>query len=166
MEKYELTTLEKSNEEKIKEEAKDLVDAIVKTNDVDKLNEYINLFNVNKVKKNIIRTTELDELLSLIDKQAIKRFKEKPDEFSNKDVIDYMKATQDALNQTKTQVSDIPPIQINKQVNNININSDELDKESKEKVYNILKSILSDANSKNDSDVIDITTEANTNDKG
>lgn len=168
MEKYEVVKVEeRDNDKELADESNAIVDAIVQTNDVDKLNEYINMFNINKTKKNIIRTNELNELLSLINKQAVKRLKEKPDNFSNNDIITFMKATRDALNQTKTTIDDIPPIQINKQVNTININSEELDKDSKAKVYDLLKSIIDDVSKDNDTkdDIIDVT-ENEVNDKG
>ena len=49
MEKYEVVKVEeRDNDKELADESNAIVDAIVQTNDVDKLNEYINMFNINK----------------------------------------------------------------------------------------------------------------------
>ena len=67
--------------------------------------------------------------------------------FSNKDLIDYFKAIQDAMSIKDETLSKInnPAIQINQQQLNVNINT-ELNNDSRERVLDIVKQIINDGN--------------------
>lgn len=124
-----------------------LLAEIAKSEDTDKLKELLELFNIHSIKKNVFRVAELEKLLSMVDKQAIKRFEQKPNEFSNKDVLDYMTATQNAINNAMTRVKGIneePIIQINNQTN-INVNKPQFDRESRERILETVQEILQQA---------------------
>ena len=77
------------------------------------------------------------------------RVTKRADQFSNKDLLDYMNAMGNAMDKAQKQLTDIqamPPIQINQQNNIVNFNNDsstELDRESRKKVMDAVSSILS-----------------------
>ena len=133
-----------------------LLAEIAKSEDTDELKELLDLFNMHSIKKNVFRVAELEKLLNMVDKQAIKRFEQKPNEFSNKDVLDYMTATQNAINNAMTRVksvNDEPLIQINNQTNNISLNKPQFDRESRERIVDAIQKILQQAKSENVVDV-------------
>ena len=77
----------------------------------------------------------------------LKRFNKYHTEFSNDDILKYLQASQlalDKINKNATQLKDIPQITIN-QVN-INQQEDTLDRESRERVADALKAIMSAMN--------------------
>lgn len=79
------------------------------------------------------------------------RVTKRADQFSNKDLLDYMNAMGAAMEKAQKQLGDInatPPIQINQQNNIVNINNeaDELDRESRKRVMDAVSSILAKLN--------------------
>lgn len=113
--------------------------------DADKLNELIQLFNTNQYKKNIVRNQQFNSLLDKILNQMEQRVDKRADTFSNKDLLDYMVAVQQAINKNEDRFQEteaVPLIQINK--NEINVHNDlpELSRESKEKVKDVIEKIL------------------------
>lgn len=124
--------------------AKELADDIIKEQDLDKIKNLTNLFNINQHKKNIVRTTKLNELLDAITDQMVERFHKKPNEFSNADLLDYLTAVQNTIDKANknTAQEDLQPIQ---QINNtqININNEEqLSKEARDRVLNFIKKTI------------------------
>ena len=124
--------------------AKELADDIIKEQDIDKIKNLTNLFNINQHKKNIVRTTKLNELLDAITDQMVERFQKKPNEFSNADLLDYLTAVQNTIDKANknTAQEDLQPIQ---QINNtqININNEEqLSKEARDRVLNFIKKTI------------------------
>ena len=113
--------------------------------DANKLNELIQLFNTNQYKKNIVRNQQFNSLLDKILVQMEQRVDKRADTFSNKDLLDYMVAVQQAINKNEDHFQEteaVPLIQINK--NEINVHNDlpELSRESKEKVKDVIEKIL------------------------
>lgn len=128
-------------------------------------------FNINNTKKSAIRLSQLNNLLDKVNQQAIERFTKRPDEISNKEVIDYMNAVQNQIERSQKivdGVKDINVVQINSTQNNtINVNmggdnSLQLDDESRNRITNIIADILK---SDNKSEVIDVTPEKSDDDK-
>ena len=124
--------------------AKELADDIIKEQDIDKIKNLTNLFNINQHKKNIVRTTKLNELLDAITDQMVERFQKKPNEFSNADLLDYLTEVQNTIDKANknTAQEDLQPIQ---QINNtqININNEEqLSKEARDRVLNFIKKTI------------------------
>ena len=124
--------------------AKELADDIIKEQDIDKIKNLTNLFNINQHKKNIVRTTKLNELLDAITDQMVERFQKKPNEFSNADLLDYLTEVQNTIDKANknTAQEDLQPI---KQINNtqININNEEqLSKEARDRVLNFIKKTI------------------------
>ena len=112
-------------------------------NDLDKLDDIINIFNLNIKRKDIVRTSKLNDLQDKIADQMALRLTEKANEFSNKDLLDYFKVLQDTINKSDNSLEsiDTPAIQINQQQINIGEET-ELNRESREKVKNAVASFL------------------------
>lgn len=120
-------------------------------------------FNINNTKKSAIRLSQLNDLLDKVNQQAIERFTKRPDEISNKEVIDYMNAVQNQIERSQKivdGVKDISAVQVNNTQNNtINVNMGgdnnlQLDDESRNKITNIIADILK-SNDKHE--VIEVT---------
>ena len=100
------------------------------------------------MKKQMIRTMTYDQLLDNIMNQVTERVTKRGDQFSNKDLLDYMNAMGNAMDKAQKQIGDIqamPAIQINQQNNIVNVSGDsgcELDRESRKRVMNAVSSIL------------------------
>lgn len=124
---------------------KDIAQQILDTDDVDKVKDLTNLFNLNSQKRNVIRVMKMNELLDNVTDKVMERFEKTPDNFSNEDLIKYMQVTENAIdraNKNLNLVSDTPPIQL-QQNNQVNINiGSTLDRESRAKVTDAVNMIL------------------------
>ena len=118
-----------------------LENQILQETDANKLDEAISLFNLYIRKKDIVRTGKLNELQDKITEHIGQRIENNVDQFSNKDLLEYFKTIQDAIDKSNMTVEDIntPAIQLN-QVN-INMN-DELNIESRRKVLDAVNAII------------------------
>ena len=121
----------------------ELKQKLLTENDLDKLDDIINIFNLNIKRKDIVRTSKLNDLQDKIADQMALRLTEKANEFSNKDLLDYFKVLQDTINKSDNSLEsiDTPAIQINQQQINIGEET-ELNRESREKVKNAVASFL------------------------
>ena len=128
----------------------DLAQRIIDEEDVDKTKEMVRLFNLNQSKKNVIRVLKLTSLLDKISDQMMRRFDDRPGEFSNSDLIAYMQTIQAAIekaNKTLDLVQETPAISIN---NNTQVNIIEgqtFDRESRQRITNAVSAILERAKS-------------------
>ena len=125
----------------------ELRDAILVETDSAKLDDIINLFNLNIRKKDLIRADRLSDLQDKISDQISERISVKADEFSNKDLLDYFKTIQDIIGKSSNSSDDLKSIgiQINQQNNNnvsFDLLSRGLNKESRDKVVDAVQSIL------------------------
>lgn len=120
----------------------DLEQRLLEEDNVDNMKNIVELFNLNIQKKNIIRINKLNTLQDKVYNQIEQRIEKHPDNFSNKDLLDYFKTIQDTISKSDVSTENIkqPTIQINQQ-NNINI-QDRLSSESKRKVRDAVKSII------------------------
>ena len=93
----------------------------------------------------------IDKLSGLQDglvDQFVKRIKERPDEISNKELMDGLRIVQDIIERGQRQVSGVdqqPLIQINQQTNSVNFGEDSstaLSRESRERVKNAVLGFL------------------------
>lgn len=119
-----------------------LSDRLIKTNDFDELNEIVELFNLDLQKKNLIRGVKLSEVQDKVVDQLSMRLTERADNFSNDDLIKYLKTIQETLNKTTVTTDDIkaPTIQINQQVNVDNVNN--FNAESRKRILSAVNSIM------------------------
>lgn len=122
-------------------ESNSLTEQIVGESDPSKLQDLTVLFKQNQLKKNLIRTHKLNNLLELIDDEVITRVTTSPESISNKDLLGYMNATQQSIQNSFNTFEQMPVIQVNNVENSININNT-LSKESRDVVISKVNEIL------------------------
>lgn len=137
----------------INNKVESIANQIVEEDDYKKVRDLTDLFNLMQAKKNALRILKLTDLLDKIDNQIIKRFEISPDNFSNKDLLDYLQIIQTTIAKANENLNDtkeisITPIQQNNQVN-INI-INQLDRESRDKVADTVKFLLKQMNTASD----------------
>lgn len=130
-------------------EGNDLTNQIIEEKDASKLEDLTKLFLLNKKKKDLARINKLSNLIDTIDNEVIARMNEEPESFNNDQLVKYMTATQQIVDNTTQSIEAVPLVQINTQKNEIHIDDSGLNKESRAKVLEVITSIL------NESKVID-----------
>lgn len=142
---------------KLTTNSKDMEKYILEEENLDDLNDIVKLFNISLKKKDLIRNSKLSEAQDKIVEQITSRVSERPDNFSNEDLLKYFKTIQDTLAKMDGSLDDIkvPTIQLNQQ---INIAQEEFDRESRKKIIDTVSQILSAAKESSQSikDVIDL----------
>jgi len=126
---------------------KSIEQQIIEEEDVDELQDLINLFNLNLKKKDIIRSAKLSELQDSVVDEMSQRVQFSPEEFSNSDLLNYHKIIQDTLSKSDNTLDsiDVPTIQINQQVNINNAENDSFDRESRQRILDVVGTILASA---------------------
>ena len=126
---------------------KDLEERLLNEVDSDEVRNIIDLFNLNIKKKNVIRTGKLSELQDAISQQMIERVEKNADAFSNKDLLDYFRTIQQTLSASDTSSDNIKvPVQIMQNQINVNVDNNGLNRESKLRVIEAIKSIMNKQN--------------------
>ena len=107
-----------------------LAQQVIDEGDVDKTKDLVALFNWNLSKKNVARLLKLNNLFDAVSDQMVERFEKKPDQFSNSDLLDYMKAVQGAIDSSSKYLSETeePPAIVNNTQINVNV-VDSIDKD-------------------------------------
>ena len=136
-----------------------IVNEIIKAPSQKELQEQFDLFNINQSKKNALRIIKLNSLLDKVEDQAIERFEKKPDQVSNKELLEYMTVVAGQIDRSQKYIDtlkDKPMIKVN-QKNDVTINiGTELNKDSKERVMDAIQGLLKQLNNSNtDNNVID-----------
>ena len=124
---------------------KDIAQQILDTDDIDKVKDLTNLFNLNIQKRNVMRVVKMNELLDNVTDKVAERFEKTPDNFTNDDLLKYMQVTENSIekaNKNLNLVEETPAIQL-QQNNQVNINiGTSLDRESRVKVTDAVQAIL------------------------
>ena len=147
----------------------ELIDRISKTNDKEELQSLYQQFNINNTKKNAIRVAELNQLLDKVNKEATERLTKRPEQISNKEMLDYMTAIGNQIERSQKIVDgikDITAVQINNTHNTVIINMGDdtttrLTKESRDKITNVISFILEENKKKTIIDADDIKSQDN-----
>lgn len=162
--KNEVDTIDSN--ELIRKTADDLTLAIAKAESKEELEALYQKFNINNTKKNALRINQLNNLLDQVNQQAVERFNRRPETVSNKEILDYMNAIQNQIERSQRTVDgikDITAIQVNNTQNNtVNIHVKDTDipylsKDSRDRITDLVASILQESNKVKDEDIIDIT---------
>lgn len=125
----------------------DVANQVLAESDPDKAKNLISLFNWNMSKKNVARILKLNELYDNVTDHMVTRLTTKSDQFTNSDLLDYMKVIQGAIDtSTKnlTQTEEPPVIVQNNTQVNINM-SDQFDREAKERILAAIQATLQSA---------------------
>ena len=166
------TALTIVNADDLNKESLTLINQIIAESDIEKTKDLTHLFNINQNKKTMIRIDKLSGLQDHLVDQFAKRISERPDEISNKELMDGIRIVQDIIERGQKQVEGVnqtPLIQFNQQNNSVNIGDGgpQLNKESRDRVKNAVLSLLSGLNKPVSSDVIvDSPIEAETEEVG
>lgn len=139
---------------------------VLTEDDIDKVKDLTKLFNLNIRKKNVLRTLKMNDLLDKVTDQVVQRFEKTPNNFSNEDLIKYMQVIENSIdkaNKNLNLVEETSPIQL-MQNNQVNINiEDGLNRESRERVLEIVSSILNSNNSQDVDELPEIQNEVDEN---
>lgn len=145
-----------------------LLKAITKAKTKQELQPLYDQFKINSTKKEAIRVSQLNTLLDKVNEQALERVTKRPDELSNKDLIDYMNAFQNQIERSQKVidgVDEISSVQIsNTQNNTINVkvgdDSIKLSNTSRGRITDVIAEILKESSNINiPTDTIDISKE-------
>lgn len=138
-----------------------LVSDIIEEDDPKKTKDLVDLFNWNISKKNVARIQKLNNLYDSITDQMIERVDKRSDQFSNSDLLDYVKTIQGAIDVNTKNLAQVqePPMIVQQNNTQINVNVvDNFDRESKARILAAIKATLNQASSNNiDPDYIDKT---------
>ena len=162
--KNEVATIDSN--ELIRKTAEELTLSIAKAESKEELEALYQKFNINNTKKNALRITQLNNLLDQVNEQAVERFNRRPETISNKEILDYMNAIQNQIERSQRTVDgikDMTAIQVNNTQNNtVNIHVKDTDipylsKDSRDRITDLVASILQESNTGKNEDIIDIT---------
>lgn len=116
----------------------------------EELQQQLELFNINQSKKNAIRVVKLNSLLDKVEDQAIERFEKRPDQVSNKELLDYMTVVSNQIDRAQKgidSVKDAPAINVISKNTEVNINvGPQLDRDTKEKVMDVISALIKQVN--------------------
>lgn len=127
-----------------------VMERVIEEKDPEKVKDLTSLFNMHMNKKNMARIVKLNDLLDNVVDQSITRFENNPNNFSNKELIDYMnvvqKTTDASFNQLK-EINAAPTIQVNNNQTEINIqnstsNLNNLNRDSRKKILDAIDAII------------------------
>ena len=142
----------------------DIASQVLLESDPEKTKQLIALFNWNISKKNTARILKMNDLYDEVTDQMVLRFKTKADQFSNSDLLDYMKAVQGAIDISSKNLSQVeePPTIVQQNNTQINVNvMDTFDRDSKERILSAIQATLKAAQQPQskimESDVIEVT---------
>lgn len=142
------TALTIVNADDLNQESLALINQIIAESDIEKTKDLTHLFNINQNKKTMIRIDKLSGLQDHLVEQFARRIAERPDEISNKELMDGIRIVQDIIERGQKQVEGVaqtPLIQFNQQNNSVNLgdSATQLNKESRDRVKNAVLSLLS-----------------------
>lgn len=132
----------------LSEESMALINQIVAATDEKETKDLTHLFNLNQHKKTLARVNKLSDVQDMFTEQLLKRISSRPDEISNKEMLDGMKIIQDLIERGQKQATNIeetPLIQINQQNNEVNVGGTDkqLSRDSRERVKHAVMGLLS-----------------------
>lgn len=134
-----------STKDKLDNDTSKVINKIIKEKDPTELKNLTQLFALTQAKKNILRSSTLNNIIDKTTEEMLARIEKHPEEFSHTDLINYLQAAQGAIdkaNKLKEDLSTIQPI-YNQQNNQVNIIAgSELSRESKENVIDFFKKLL------------------------
>lgn len=119
----------------------DLRGKLMQSTTSDEVDYIISLFNLNLKKKEVIRADVLSDLQDKLAEQIGKRVENNSDTFSNKDLLEYLNSIQSILNKQQKMFETPAPVAVQ---NNLIIqkSQEELDKDSRDRVMDLVKNIL------------------------
>lgn len=129
----------------LKTNTEDVVSQLVQSSEADEIKRLTQLFNVNQMKKDAIRTVKLNDMLDKLDTKILDRIENSADDMSNRDLIDYVNTVQQSISKSAQNVANInqtPLIQFNQQNNVVNVGQGQFTRESRGKIIDIVQQLL------------------------
>lgn len=140
----------KENPISLKSSPTQILNKVTSAESIDELKEFTKLFHLSLAKQEASRALTQSELLNLILVQAAERIEKRPDEMSNKDLLDYMNAFQTSLDKTTKTLDDkidnVPSLRLTQNNQEININIGDgktmsIDDKSRERILEVINAI-------------------------
>ena len=125
-----------------------LVYDIMSEEDPSKTKDLVELFNWNMSKKNIVRIEKLNKLYDSITDQMTERVTKRADQFSNSDLLDYVKTIQGAIDVNKKNLENVqdPPLIVQQNNTSINVNVlDSFDRDAKARILAAVQATINQA---------------------
>ena len=137
-------------------ESQKLIGELVVEKDKQKMQAIEQQFNDIQRKKQLARISKLSDVQDMLTDQFYQRITQRPDEISNKEMLDGMKVIQDLMekNQKRAEIAEEIPqlIQINQTEVNVGNN---LNRDSRERVKNAVLGILASVNKAQQPEAVD-----------
>lgn len=140
-------TIESMTEQTLATEQQVVKDIVAAPNK-EELEKQFQLFNMNQVKKNALRIIKLNDLLTKVEDQALERFEKRPDQVSNKELLDYMNAVSNQIEKAQnfskeTLSTEVGGIKIKQEKTEVNINvAPVLNRNEKDRVVDVISILL------------------------
>ena len=125
-----------------------LMEDIMEEQDPNKAKDLVDLFNWHMSKKNVARIQKLNNLYDSITDQMVERVDKRADQFSNSDLLDYVKTIQSAIDINTKNLSNVqePPMIVHQTNTQINVNlAESFDSDAKARILAAVQATLQQA---------------------
>ena len=134
--------------------ANDIITDALNETSSEEMKKHIDRFNLELTKKNMLRMVMLNNVLDAAQEEVFTRLMNSSDDMSNKELLEVINTFQTSMEKTSKnmeKVDELPMIELRQQ--NVNINVDNtLDRDSKNKVINVIKELLKNTTRPNNSE--------------
>jgi hypothetical protein len=134
--------------------ANDIITDALNETSSEEMKKHIDRFNLELTKKNMLRMVMLNNVLDAAQEEVFTRLMNSSDDMSNKELLEVINTFQTSMEKTSKnmeKVDELPMIELRQQ--NVNINVDNtLDRDSKNKVINVIKELLKNTARPNNSE--------------
>ena len=128
-------------------EAQKLISELTSEKDRQKMQAIEQQFNEIQRKKQLARVSKLSDVQDMLTDQFYKRISQRPDEISNKEMLDGMKVIQDLMEKSQKQAEVVEEIPQLIQINQTEVNvGGGLNRDSRERVKNAVLDLLDSIN--------------------
>jgi hypothetical protein len=128
-------------------ESQRLIGELTSEKDKQKMQAIEQQFNEIQRKKQLARISKLSDVQDMLTDQFYQRISQRPDEISNKEMLDGMKTIQDLMEKNQKHADTIEEIPQLIQINQTEVNvGSNLNRDSRERVKNAVLGLLNDIN--------------------
>jgi hypothetical protein len=128
-------------------EAQKIIGELTSEKDKQKLQAIEQQFNEIQRKKQLARVSKLSDVQDMLTDQFYKRISQRPDEISNKEMLDGMKVIQDLMEKSQKQAENVEELPQLIQINQTEVNvGNNLNRDSRERVKNAVLNLLDSIN--------------------
>ena len=139
---------------------------LINANTKKELEDIVAIFNLDIAKKNILRSAVYSDVVDKVIEEISARIEKHPGQFSNKELLDYMTVIQNQLSKSALENKEVPTIAIQQNIVNVNNPLNDFDRESKDRMREALKAVLSVTNFNEENIENGLTEESNRIDRG